>query len=42
VKAGAVAIQVVGSVDDAKRAADAGFDVVVAQGREAGGHAAVT
>ncbi|MGZ3268759.1 MAG: NAD(P)H-dependent flavin oxidoreductase [Croceibacterium sp.] len=36
--AGALAIQVVGSVDDAKRAADAGFDVIVAQGREAGGH----
>lgn len=36
--AGATAIQVVGSVDDAKRAADAGFDIVVAQGREAGGH----
>jgi nitronate monooxygenase len=36
--AGAVAIQVVGSVDDAKRAADAGFDLIVAQGREAGGH----
>jgi NAD(P)H-dependent flavin oxidoreductase YrpB (nitropropane dioxygenase family) len=36
--AGAVAIQVVGSVDDARRAADAGFDLIVAQGREAGGH----
>jgi nitronate monooxygenase len=36
--AGAVAIQVVGSIDEAKRAADAGFDLVVAQGREAGGH----
>jgi nitronate monooxygenase len=36
--AGAVSIQVVGSVDDANRAADAGFDVLVAQGREAGGH----
>jgi len=36
--AGAVAIQVIGSVDDAKRAADAGFDLIVAQGREAGGH----
>jgi nitronate monooxygenase len=35
---GALAMQVVGSVDGAKRAADAGFDVVVAQGREAGGH----
>lgn len=36
--AGAVAIQVVGSVGEAKRAADAGFDLIVAQGREAGGH----
>lgn len=36
--AGAVAIQVVGSIAGAKRAADAGFDVIVAQGREAGGH----
>lgn len=36
--AGAVAMQVVGSVDDAKRAADAGFDLIVAQGVEAGGH----
>jgi NAD(P)H-dependent flavin oxidoreductase YrpB (nitropropane dioxygenase family) len=36
--AGAAAIQVIGSVDDAKRAADAGFDAIVAQGCEAGGH----
>jgi nitronate monooxygenase len=36
--AGSVAIQVIGSVDEAKRAADAGFDIIVAQGREAGGH----
>ncbi len=36
--ADAVAIQVVGSVDEAKCAADSGFDVIVAQGREAGGH----
>ena len=36
--AGAVAMQVVGAVDDAKRAADAGFDLIVAQGVEAGGH----
>jgi nitronate monooxygenase len=36
--AGAVAMQVIGSVDDAKRAADAGFDLIVAQGVEAGGH----
>lgn len=36
--AGAVAMQVVASVDEARRAADAGFDLVVAQGREAGGH----
>ena len=34
----ATAIQVVGSIDEAKRAADAGFDLIVAQGREAGGH----
>lgn len=36
--ADAIAIQVVGSVNEAKRAADAGFDLIVAQGREAGGH----
>ncbi|WP_215908827.1 nitronate monooxygenase [Phreatobacter stygius] len=36
--AGAVAIQVVGSIGEARRAADAGFDLIVAQGREAGGH----
>ncbi|HEY2782414.1 MAG TPA: nitronate monooxygenase [Steroidobacteraceae bacterium] len=36
--AGAVAIQVVGSIGEAKRAVDAGFDILVAQGREAGGH----
>jgi nitronate monooxygenase len=36
--AGAVAIQVVGSIAEARQAADAGFDLVVAQGREAGGH----
>lgn len=35
---GAMAVQVVGSIDEAKRAADAGFDFIVAQGREAGGH----
>jgi nitronate monooxygenase len=35
---GAIAMQVVGSIDEAKRAADAGFDLIVAQGREAGGH----
>ena len=35
---GAVAIQVVSSIGEAKRAADAGFDLIVAQGREAGGH----
>lgn len=34
----AIAMQVVGSIDEAKRAADAGFDLIVAQGREAGGH----
>lgn len=36
--AGALAIQVVGSIDEARRAADAGFDLIVAQGNEAGGH----
>jgi len=35
---GAVSIQVVGSVEEAKRAAGAGFDLIVAQGYEAGGH----
>jgi nitronate monooxygenase len=35
---GALAIQVVGSIGEAKKAADAGFDLIVAQGREAGGH----
>ncbi|WP_127903490.1 NAD(P)H-dependent flavin oxidoreductase [Solirhodobacter olei] len=37
-EAGAAAIQVVGSIDEAMRAADAGFDLIVAQGRDAGGH----
>lgn len=36
--AGAVAIQVVASVADARIAERAGFDIIVAQGREAGGH----
>lgn len=36
--AGATAIQIVGSIEGAKRAAGAGFDLIVAQGREAGGH----
>lgn len=36
--AGAVAIQVVGSIAEAKVAARAGFDIIVAQGFEAGGH----
>jgi nitronate monooxygenase len=36
--AGALAIQIVGSIRDAVRAAEAGFDLIVAQGREAGGH----
>jgi nitronate monooxygenase len=36
--ASGIAIQVVGSTDEAKRAADAGFDIIVAQGHEAGGH----
>src|SRR6202021_2169731 len=36
--AGAIAIQIIGSIADAKRAADAAFHPVGAQGREAGGH----
>lgn len=36
--AGARLIMTVGSVDEARRAADAGCDVIVAQGWEAGGH----
>lgn len=36
--AGAIAVQVVGSIREARRAAHAGFDLLVAQGREAGGH----
>ncbi|MEU5239443.1 nitronate monooxygenase [Streptomyces lydicus] len=36
--AGAVHLHVVGSPDEARRAADAGVDAVVAQGWEAGGH----
>ncbi len=36
--AGAVHVHTVGSVDEAKRAADCGVDVIVAQGWEAGGH----
>lgn len=36
--AGAFAIQVVGSCAEAERAAEVGFDAIVAQGREAGGH----
>jgi NAD(P)H-dependent flavin oxidoreductase YrpB (nitropropane dioxygenase family) len=36
--AGALHLHTVGSVDEAKHAADAGVDVIVAQGWEAGGH----
>jgi nitronate monooxygenase len=36
--AGGVLIHQVGTVDDARKAADAGADVIVAQGWEAGGH----
>jgi nitronate monooxygenase len=36
--AGAIAMQVVASVRDARIAETAGFDIVVAQGQEAGGH----
>lgn len=35
---GATAIQVVSSIAEARSAARAGFDIIVAQGREAGGH----
>jgi nitronate monooxygenase len=35
---GSVAIQVAGSIREAHDAAEAGFDIIVAQGREAGGH----
>ena len=38
--AGVLVIHQVGSVDDAKRSADAGVDVIIAQGFEAGGHVA--
>ena len=37
-QAGAVHVHMVGAVDDARHAADAGVDAVVAQGAEAGGH----
>jgi nitronate monooxygenase len=36
--AGGVVMQTVGSADEARRAVDAGADVIVAQGWEAGGH----
>ena len=36
--AGALLVHTVGSAEEAKRAVDVGVDVVVAQGREAGGH----
>jgi NAD(P)H-dependent flavin oxidoreductase YrpB (nitropropane dioxygenase family) len=36
--AGALALHTVGSAEEARRAVDAGVDVVVAQGLEAGGH----
>lgn len=35
---GAIAIQIVGSLSEARNAADQGADIVVVQGREAGGH----
>jgi nitronate monooxygenase len=37
-EAGAITAQVVGAIVEARQAADAGFDLIVAQGREAGGH----
>jgi NAD(P)H-dependent flavin oxidoreductase YrpB (nitropropane dioxygenase family) len=36
--AGSLVMQQVGSADEARRAVDAGVDVVIAQGHEAGGH----
>src|SRR5580700_10122675 len=33
-----IVLQAVGSAEEARRAGDSGIDVVVAQGREAGGH----
>lgn len=38
--AGALVIHQVGSVDDARRSAEAGVDLIIAQGFEAGGHVA--
>lgn len=35
---GAIGIQVIGSIEEAERASHAGFDLIVAQGRDAGGH----
>ncbi|MBV8950832.1 MAG: nitronate monooxygenase [Actinobacteria bacterium] len=40
--AGAVVISQVRTLDEARRAADAGVDVITAQGTEAGGHTGVT
>lgn len=37
-EAGGTVLQTIGSAEDARRAQDEGADVVVAQGREAGGH----
>jgi nitronate monooxygenase len=37
-EAGITVVYQIGSVEDAKRAEDAGADILVAQGREAGGH----
>jgi nitronate monooxygenase len=36
--AGVIVVYQIGSLDDAKRAEDAGTDILIAQGREAGGH----
>lgn len=36
--AGVTVVYQIGSLDDAKRAEDAGADILIAQGREAGGH----
>jgi nitronate monooxygenase len=40
--AGVIVVYQIGSLDDAKRAEDAGTDILIAQGREAGGHVRAT
>ena len=41
-QAGALHVHTVGSVPEARQAVEAGVDVIVAQGWEAGGHATVS